>query len=115
MSGSMSWCRTPTAWPSLSAECTSYEVRFGSRWSLLPSTDSLASAHTDGHSTTGPLKPTKFRVEFSSHTSLNTSPLLGAPSSADRALYPTLVTLVMEKGAHSTFKATYNRLRAGWE
>jgi hypothetical protein len=31
-----------------------------------------------------------------------------------RQQYPTLVTLVMEKGAHSTFKATYNRLRLRW-
>lgn len=77
------------------------------------------SAPTEGYNSTGPLKPTKFRVELSSHTSLNSSPLLGgpvAPANPDlRSQYPTVVTLVMEKGAHSTFKATYNRLRAQWE
>ncbi|GAA5890492.1 hypothetical protein JCM5296_005062 [Sporobolomyces johnsonii] len=69
-------------------------------------------------------KAVKFRVEFSSHTSLSASPLLGSGSSSSgsnpnspqlRVQYPTVVTLVMEKGAHSTFKATYNRLRQKWE
>ncbi|GAA6022405.1 hypothetical protein JCM11491_001580 [Sporobolomyces phaffii] len=76
-------------------------------------------------SSVGPAKSVKFRVEFSSHTSLSTSPLLGsngtgssgsAANSPDlRGQYPTVVTLVMEKGAHSTFKTTYNRLRQKWE
>jgi hypothetical protein len=79
-------------------------------------------------STVGPAKSAKFRVEFSSHTSLSSnSPLLSntasfssngsAPNSPnpDSKLYPTVVTLVMEKGAHSTFKASYNRLRQMWE
>lgn len=76
-------------------------------------------------SSVGPTKSVKFRVEFSSHTSLSTSPLLGsngtgssgsAANSPDlRGQYPTVVTLVMEKGAHSTFKTTYNRLRQKWE
>ncbi|GAA6039873.1 hypothetical protein JCM8097_006773 [Rhodosporidiobolus ruineniae] len=83
-------------------------------------------------SSVGPAKSAKFRVEFSSHTSLSSSPLLGGPSPSTsssttsspnpqdsaaslRAQYPTVVTLVMEKGAHSTFKATYNRLRQKWE
>jgi hypothetical protein len=43
---------------------------------------------------------------------MNTSPVLGTPSLPH---YPTCLTLVMEKGAHSTFKLTYNRLRAGWQ
>ncbi|GAA6013986.1 hypothetical protein JCM10207_000196 [Rhodosporidiobolus poonsookiae] len=77
-------------------------------------------------SSVGPAKSAKFRVEFSSHTSLNASPLLSGSSgsvpnspnpdaAALRQQYPTVVTLVMEKGAHSTFKATYNRLRHQWE
>ncbi|GAA5963658.1 hypothetical protein JCM3765_003535 [Sporobolomyces pararoseus] len=76
-------------------------------------------------SSVGPTKSVKFRVEFSSHTSLSNSPLLGsngtsssgsASNSPDlRGQYPTVVTLVMEKGAHSTFKTTYNRLRQKWE
>ncbi|GAA5855207.1 hypothetical protein JCM8547_008984 [Rhodosporidiobolus lusitaniae] len=92
-------------------------------------------------SSVGPAKSAKFRVEFSSHTSLSShSPLLNGPSSPSfgstssrggeagsssagnspnlgeiKAQYPTVVTLVMEKGAHSTFKATYNRLRQQWE
>jgi len=78
-----------------------------------------------GSSSGGPAKSVKFRVEFSSHTSLSNSPLLGsngngssgsASNSPDlRGQYPTVVTLVMEKGAHSTFKTTYNRLRQKWE
>lgn len=63
----------------------------------------------DGAVITGPLKAVKFRVEFSSNLS---SPSMG---SSPRDLYPTGVTLIMEKGAHSTFKATYNRLRSAWE
>ncbi|BGP15692.1 serine/threonine-protein kinase gin4 [Rhodosporidiobolus nylandii] len=83
-------------------------------------------------STGGPAKAAKFRVEFSSHTTLSSSPLLsGSPAvgssnspnpntnpnspALPSAQYPTVVTLVMEKGAHSTFKATYNRLRGKWE
>ncbi|GAA5834744.1 hypothetical protein JCM11251_003651 [Rhodosporidiobolus azoricus] len=80
-------------------------------------------------SSVGPTKSAKFRVEFSSHTSLSAhSPLLNGPSASPSTSssasnspnlssgnYPTVVTLVMEKGAHSTFKATYNRLRQKWE
>ncbi|BGP47662.1 serine/threonine-protein kinase gin4 [Rhodotorula kratochvilovae] len=78
-------------------------------------------------SSVGPAKSAKFRVEFSSHTgSASSTPSLGSsspnPSSSSsgafpselRQQYPTIVTLVMEKGAHSTFKATYNRLRHRW-
>ncbi|GJN88930.1 hypothetical protein Rhopal_001901-T1 [Rhodotorula paludigena] len=73
-------------------------------------------------SSVGPAKSAKFRVEFSSHSgSASSSPSLGSsspnPSAAASELrqqYPTVVTLVMEKGAHSTFKATYNRLRHQW-
>ncbi|GAA5881260.1 hypothetical protein JCM3774_002867 [Rhodotorula dairenensis] len=76
-------------------------------------------------SSLGPAKSAKFRVEFSSHhsssspSSASPSPSLGShspnPSVSElRQQYPTLVTLVMEKGAHSTFKATYNRLRHRW-
>lgn len=63
----------------------------------------------DGGILSGPLKAVKFRVEFASNLS---SPSIG---SSPRDLYPTSVTLIMEKGAHSTFKATYNRLRSAWE
>lgn len=59
------------------------------------------------------MKDVKFRVEFSSHTSLNASPILNSPD--PRGQYPTKVTLVMERGAGSTFKAVYNQLRAFWE
>lgn len=94
-------------------DCVSYEK-----------TDPVSSS-SSGSSSGGPAKSVKFRVEFSSHTSLSTSPLLGsngngssgsASNSPDlRGQYPTVVTLVMEKGAHSTFKTTYNRLRQKWE
>lgn len=61
------------------------------------------------------LKPVKFRVEFTLQASvapshspmmLNT-PMLNAQSTA--------LTLVMEKGAHSTFKAVHAALRRYWE
>ena len=70
----------------------------------------------DMYGSTGPLKPVKFRVELSTQTNLS-SPLLSSPAPSPdlRGYYPTTVTLVMEKGAHSTFKAAYNRLRAQWE
>ena len=57
-------------------------------------------------SSVGPTKSVKFRVEFSSHTSLSNSPLLGSNGTASsgsasnspdlRGQYPTVVTLVME-------------------
>lgn len=61
----------------------------------------------------GSLKPVKFRVEFSAHATA--SPVLGGQSPDLRGHYPTGVTLIMEKGAHSTFKIIYNRLRASWD
>ncbi|SCZ93314.1 BZ3500_MvSof-1268-A1-R1_Chr6-2g08603 [Microbotryum saponariae] len=70
----------------------------------------------ESHGSAGALKAVKFRVEISRHG--HHSPSMGVPSpnpNHDRMLYPTVVTLVMEKGAHSTFKATYNRLRSAWE
>ncbi|KAM0787411.1 hypothetical protein ACM66B_003494 [Microbotryomycetes sp. NB124-2] len=79
--------------------------------------------------TSGPLKTVKFRIEVATQSTSSpaSSPLLGGPSSsgvADRGIssadlnkkqYPTVVTLVMEKGAHSTFRATFNKLRHSWE
>ncbi|KAI5477985.1 serine/threonine-protein kinase HSL1,negative regulator of Swe1 kinase [Pseudohyphozyma bogoriensis] len=64
-------------------------------------------------SSAAPLKPVKFRVEFSSYSHL--SPQMGGTSPDPRGQYPTGLTLVMEKGAHSTFKVIYNRLRSSWE
>ncbi|KAK4049021.1 serine/threonine-protein kinase gin4 [Microbotryomycetes sp. JL201] len=74
----------------------------------------------------GPLKTVKFRVEVATQSTSSpmSSPMLGGPSglvergisSADlKKQYPTVVTLVMEKGAHSTFRATFNKLRHSWE
>ena len=63
----------------------------------------------------GALKAVKFRVDFgppSKAGSRNSSPMLGTP---DARHYATMLTLVMEKGAHSTFTAAYNQLRSGWE
>jgi hypothetical protein len=100
-------------------KCRASELR--GRFSRLLSPLSILKltsySSTDATGSTGPLKSVKFRVELSSHTTLNSSPLLGnGHSSSDpRSQYPTCVTLVMEKGAHSTFKAAYNRLRAQWE
>ncbi|SCV67531.1 BQ2448_5142 [Microbotryum intermedium] len=71
----------------------------------------------ESHGSAGALKAVKFRVEFSRHGH-HSSPSMAPPSpnpNHDRTLYPTVVTLVMEKGAHTTFKATYNRLRSAWE
>jgi hypothetical protein len=97
--------------------CESFEFEW--------STSSLILRVLIDSSSVGPAKSVKFRVEFSSHTSLSTSPLLGSNASGSsgsaanspdlRGQYPTVVTLVMEKGAHSTFKTTYNRLRQKWE
>ncbi|KAM0749587.1 Pkinase-domain-containing protein [Meredithblackwellia eburnea MCA 4105] len=61
----------------------------------------------------GKLKDVKFRVEFSSRSNLTSSPVLASPNLG--AQYPTRVTLVMERGAGSTFKTVYNQLRARWE
>lgn len=59
------------------------------------------------------MKDVKFRVEFSARSSLANSPVLASPDL--RGQYPTRVTIVMERGAGSTFKAVYNQLRAHWE
>ncbi|KAK4702047.1 hypothetical protein P7C70_g4180, partial [Phenoliferia sp. Uapishka_3] len=63
--------------------------------------------------TFGKLKDVKFRVDFSSRSTPTSSPLLASPDL--RGQYPTRVTLVMERGAGSTFKAVYNQLRSHWE
>ncbi|KAK4056001.1 serine/threonine-protein kinase gin4 [Microbotryomycetes sp. JL221] len=79
-------------------------------------------------SSTGPLKTVKFRVEVTTQSAHSpaSSPLMGGPSSGSsgagissadvaRRQYPTVITLVMEKGAHSTFRATFNKLRHSWD
>lgn len=90
-------------------ESVSYEVSSHSSCFDLATRMLTGYQFADGAIVTGPLKAVKFRVEFSSNLS---SPSMG---SSPRDLYPTGVTLIMEKGAHSTFKATYNRLRSAWE
>ncbi|KAH8926116.1 hypothetical protein BT69DRAFT_1038886 [Atractiella rhizophila] len=52
----------------------------------------------DSNSNSSVLKPVKFRVDFTSHNT-----------------HITCLNMVMEKGAHSTFRAIYNRLKKEWE
>lgn len=79
--------------------------------SELLSPSSLSASNGSSNSSSGPLKVVKFRVEFLLGGAAG-SPSMG---SSPRETYPTTVLLCMEKGAHSTFKATFNRLRAVWE
>lgn len=80
----------------------------------VPSKVGADEGSADASGTTGPLKAVKFRVEFS-NTNAHASSAAGTFSPDSRSQYPTCLTLVMEKGAHSTFKLAYNRLRAAWE
>ncbi|KAK4705875.1 hypothetical protein P7C70_g339, partial [Phenoliferia sp. Uapishka_3] len=91
------------------------EVRIDNSYSDGPSI--LKCRANELHSATGgssgKMKDVKFRVEFTSRSTLPTSPILASPDL--RGQYPTRVTLVMERGAGSTFKAVYNQLRSHWE
>lgn len=59
------------------------------------------------------VRPSKFRVEFSVQAAPTPSPSL-SPSD-HRGQFSTCITLIMEKGTQSTFKATYARLRQEWQ
>lgn len=61
-----------------------------------------------------PVRASKFRVEFTMQTAA--SPASPSLSPNDRrSQFSTCMTLVMEKGAQATFKATYACLRAEWQ
>lgn len=60
------------------------------------------------------VRASKFRVEFTVQTAASAmSPSL-SPND-NRGQFATCLTLVMEKGAQSTFKAAYARVRAEWQ
>ncbi|CAE7224036.1 unnamed protein product [Rhizoctonia solani] len=61
-------------------------------------------------------KPVKFRIEVKSNSRILDSPrfdMPGTPSAASP--YPCILVMTQEKGAHSTLKAVYARLRAMWK
>ena len=58
------------------------------------------------------MKAVKFRVEFTIHASASPA---NSPAMLDAQSYATCLTLVMEKGAHSSFKAVHAALRRSWE
>jgi hypothetical protein len=60
------------------------------------------------------VRASKFRVEFTVQTAA--SPMSPSLSPNDnRAQFATCLTLIMEKGAQSTFKAAYTRMRSEWQ
>ncbi|KAH8916593.1 hypothetical protein BT69DRAFT_1340050 [Atractiella rhizophila] len=69
----------------------------------------------DSNSNSSVLKPVKFRVDFTSHNTVSPT-LSGHPSpKLNEPKHITCLNMVMEKGAHSTFRAIYNRLKKEWE
>ena len=64
------------------------------------------------------MKPVRFRVEFSPVLGYTHNPLLKAGSRAsakNSTPFAATLVLVQEKGALSTFKHIYQRLRAEWQ
>ena len=68
--------------------------------------------HESTHSSPVAMKAVKFRVEFTIHASASPA---HSPVTLDAQHYATCLTLVMEKGAHSSFKAVHAALRRAWE
>ena len=68
--------------------------------------------HESTHSSPVAMKAVKFRVEFTIHASASPA---HSPALLDAQHYATCLTLVMEKGAHSSFKAVHAALRRAWE
>ncbi|CAE6533221.1 unnamed protein product [Rhizoctonia solani] len=62
-------------------------------------------------------KPVKFRIEVKSNSRMLDSPRLDVPGTPLTASspYPCVLIMTQEKGAHSTLKAVYARLRAMWK
>jgi hypothetical protein len=72
-------------------------------------------------------KPVKFRVEVKSNSRIIDSPRLDVPAQrlpasevvpgtpVTASPYPCVLVMTQEKGAHSTLKAVYARLRASWK
>ena len=68
----------------------------------------------EANGTVSSARASKFRVEFTVQTAA--SPMSPSLSPNDnRGQFATCLTLVMEKGAQSTFKAAYARMRAEWQ
>jgi hypothetical protein len=68
----------------------------------------------EANGTISSARASKFRVEFTVQTAA--SPMSPSLSPNDnRGQFATCLTLVMEKGAQSTFKAAYARMRAEWQ
>ncbi|KDN42355.1 hypothetical protein RSAG8_06846, partial [Rhizoctonia solani AG-8 WAC10335] len=60
-------------------------------------------------------KPVKFRIEVRSNSRILDSPRLDVPGTPlTGSPYPCVLVMTQEKGAHSTLKAVYARLRAMW-
>ncbi|KAG8711404.1 hypothetical protein FRC11_002861, partial [Ceratobasidium sp. 423] len=64
-------------------------------------------------------KPVKFRIEVRSNSRILDSPRFEVPgtplTATSTSPYPCVLIMTQEKGAHSTLKAVYARLRAMWK
>ncbi|CUA69990.1 hypothetical protein RSOLAG22IIIB_08832 [Rhizoctonia solani] len=102
-------------------ECTRVLTTFGIQVLKVEGQDLLRCNVERFHDLDGALvnKPVKFRIEVKSNSRMLDSPRFdvpGTPLSASTATspYPCVLVMTQEKGAHSTLKAVYARLRAMW-
>ncbi|KAJ1306225.1 hypothetical protein OPQ81_010932 [Rhizoctonia solani] len=103
-------------------ECTRVLTTFGIQVLKAEGQDLLRCNVERFHDLDGVLitKPVKFRIEVKSNSRILDSPLVDVPGTPLSATstgspYPCVLVLTQEKGAHSTLKAVYARLRAMWK
>ncbi|KAH7334937.1 kinase-like domain-containing protein [Rhizoctonia solani] len=103
-------------------ECTRVLTTFGIQVLKVQGQDLLRCNLERFHDLDGLLiaKPVKFRIEVKSNSRILDSPRLDVPgtpltATSTTSPYPCVLVMTQEKGAHSTLKAVYARLRAMWK
>ncbi|CAE6480882.1 unnamed protein product [Rhizoctonia solani] len=98
-------------------ECTRVLTTFGIQVLKVEGQDVLRCNVERFHDLDGVLvtKPVKFRIEAKSNSRILDSPRCDGPGTPSATSpYPCVLVMTQEKGAHSTLKAVYARLRAMW-
>ncbi|GAB1523351.1 serine/threonine-protein kinase gin4 [Rhizoctonia solani] len=103
-------------------ECTRVLTTFGIQVLKAEGHDVLRCNVERFHDLDGTLitKPVKFRIEVKSNSHILDSPRFDFPGTPltttfPSSPYPCVLVMTQEKGAHSTLKAVYARLRAMWK
>ncbi|CAE6520067.1 unnamed protein product [Rhizoctonia solani] len=103
-------------------ECTRVLTTFGIQVLKVQGQDLLRCNVERFHDLDGVLiaKPVKFRIEVKSNSRILDSPRFDVPgtpltATSTASPYPCVLVMTQEKGAHSTLKAVYARLRAMWK